>query len=808
MKRLQWGILVSLIGFFVVFSFLFLVTPVKAQQFVHAYTVKNTADTVVAGACGNGSGNSGPDCSLRGAIQAVNAIGSGVISFAIPASDPGCLSGVCTINLTQVLPDLSAPVSITGPGASLLTVRRNAGGSYRIFHITTAGLVSFSGMTISDGTGGISNDNAATVNISDCIISGNSTPVGLGGALYNNSTGAVTVSNSTMNGNSASRGGALFNNSTATMAVTNCTLSNNRSNGSSTVGGGGIYNNSTGTVNITNSTIRQNNAMGSGANSGSGGGIYNEGGTVNVVNSTIEQNGIGVPNGNASGGGIFNASGIVNVANSTVRGNYVGGVSGQNFGVSGSGGGIYNETGTANVTNSTLGNNIAEALGARTARGGGIFSNIGTLNVSNSTLSNNSCSGFPSPMMLGGGVFNAAGTFRVKSTIIALSRVVDQNGNQGTDPDASGTFASQGFNLIGKRDGSTGFTQSTDQTGTLAAPLDPKLAGSEAFNGGSTSTVALLLGSPAIDKGNSHCLTCGPGVLNTDQRDTGFARTFDDPAIPNAPGDDGTDIGAFEAQTSLVTRLANLSTRLLVQTGDNVLIGGFIITGTQPKKVMLRAIGPSLPFANKLANPTLDLFGPSGLIASNDDWMNSSPADKQAIIDSTIPPSNDLESAIVATLPANNTGYTAIVRGVNGGTGIGVVEAYDLDRAESKLANISTRGFVQTGDDVLIAGTIILGPNPQKVIVRAIGPSLSVAGKLENPTLEMRDKNGFLVGQNDNWVESPNKQAIIDSTIPPTNDLESAIVATLPANGASYTAILRGVNNTTGIAVVEVYALD
>jgi hypothetical protein len=146
---------------------------------------------------------------------------------------------------------------------------------------------------------------------------------------------------------------------------------------------------------------------------------------------------------------------------------------------------------------------------------------------------------------------------------------------------------------------------------------------------------------------------------------------------------------------------------------------------------------------------------------------------------------------------------------VNGGTGIGVVEAYDLDNsADSKLANISTRGFVQTGDNVLIAGTIVVGQAPQKVIVRAIGPSLSVAGKMADPTLELRDSNGALIDSNDNWKDSPNKQAIIDSTIPPTNDFESAIVATLPANNASYTAIVRGAGGTTGIAVVEVYALN
>ncbi|MEY2511744.1 MAG: hypothetical protein QOE26_2507 [Verrucomicrobiota bacterium] len=274
-------------------------------------------------------------------------------------------------------------------------------------------------------------------------------------------------------------------------------------------------------------------------------------------------------------------------------------------------------------------------------------------------------------------------------------------------------------------------------------------------------------------------------------------------------GYQGIDNVSINFSATTGTNLANLSTRLKVDTGDNALIGGFIITGTQPKKVIVRAIGPSLPFVGKLENPTLELHdGTGALLASNDDWMNSSPADKQAIIDSGIPPANDLESAIVRTLPANGAGYTAIVRGANNTTGIGVVEAYDLDRTiDSKLANISTRGLVQTGDNVLIAGTIVTGAAPQMVIIRAIGPSLPFAGKLADPTLELRDGNGGLLQANDNWKDSPYKQTIIDSGIPPTNDLESAIIAGLPGNGANYTAIVRGANNGTGIGLVEVYAL-
>jgi co-chaperonin GroES (HSP10) len=243
-----------------------------------------------------------------------------------------------------------------------------------------------------------------------------------------------------------------------------------------------------------------------------------------------------------------------------------------------------------------------------------------------------------------------------------------------------------------------------------------------------------------------------------------------------------------------------------VETGDNVLIGGFIITGTQPKKIIVRAIGPSLSsfLPGALADPILELHHSSGgLIFSNDNWRSNQEAQ---IIATGIPPSNDLESAIVATLQANSSAYTAIVSGVNNGTGIGLVEAYDLDRTvNSKLANISTRGFVQTGDNVLIGGLIVQGQNPLRVIVRAIGPSLPVPGALEDPTLELYNGNGALIASNDNW-RTDQEAEIIATGLPPSNDLESAIVRNL-ASG-NYTAIVRGVNNTTGIAVVEAYNLN
>jgi len=274
------------------------------------------------------------------------------------------------------------------------------------------------------------------------------------------------------------------------------------------------------------------------------------------------------------------------------------------------------------------------------------------------------------------------------------------------------------------------------------------------------------------------------------------------------PGQTSTPTPTPSVTPTPTTTLGNISTRLRVEIGDNALIGGFIITGTQAKKVIVRAIGPSLSaiFPGVLADPSLELHDSSGgLIRSNDNWRSDQ---EEEIVATGIPPSNDLESAIVATLPANGSAYTAIVRGGTDGTGIAVVEVYDLDRTvDSTLADISTRGLVQTGDDAMIAGTIVLGPGSERVLVRAIGPSLPVPGALGDPTLELRDANGTLLRANNDW-RSDQEAEIIATTIPPSNDLESALIETLPANGAAYTAIVRGANNGTGVALVEVYALN
>ena len=205
------------------------------------------------------------------------------------------------------------------------------------------------------------------------------------------------------------------------------------------------------------------------------------------------------------------------------------------------------------------------------------------------------------------------------------------------------------------------------------------------------------------------------------------------------------------------SQAVNLSTRMRVQTGDNVGIGGFIITGTAPKHVLLRAIGPSLTgsgVSNALADPVLELHGPGTFVTvTNNDWRDDQEAEIQA---TGIPPTNDLESAIVAMLTPG--AYTAIVRGNGNSTGVALVEVYDLDQAaSSKLANLSTRAFVSTGDNIVIAG-FILGGNSgdDRIVVRGIGPSLvTVTNALADPTLELRDSNGALLIANNDWQDDP-----------------------------------------------------
>ena len=256
-------------------------------------------------------------------------------------------------------------------------------------------------------------------------------------------------------------------------------------------------------------------------------------------------------------------------------------------------------------------------------------------------------------------------------------------------------------------------------------------------------------------------------------------------------------------------RLLNISTRMRVLSGERVLIGGFIISGADPKKVIIRGIGPSLGGAaitDPIPDPVLQLNRPGSSPVTNDNWRDTQ---EEEIQDSGVPPPDNAESAIVITLDPGV--YTAILSEKNNVAGVGLVEIFDLNsRAGSRLANISTRGFVDTGNNVMIGG-FIAGPaqvGPVTVLIRAIGPSLAgegVGDPLQDPTLELFDTNGTKIEANDDWKDT-DQAAIVATGAPPTDDAESALLTTLPAS--NYTAIVRGKDNTTGVALVEVYDIQ
>lgn len=253
--------------------------------------------------------------------------------------------------------------------------------------------------------------------------------------------------------------------------------------------------------------------------------------------------------------------------------------------------------------------------------------------------------------------------------------------------------------------------------------------------------------------------------------------------------------------------LSNVSTRAFAQQGDRVVIGGFIIKGGG-KRILIRGLGPSLTalgVPGALADPVLDMYdGTGALIASNTKWRSSSEIEIQQ---SGLAPSNDNESAIITSLPEG--AYTVVLQGANGTTGAALMEIFELNPQESsKIVNLSTRAYVETGDNVMIGGFIIGGNQPTSVIIRAIGPSLlqyGISDALLDPMLELHDNNGSLIFQNDNW-RTDQAQQILASGLAPSDDRESAIIATLPAG--SYTVIVRGAAGSAGSALVEVYSVS
>jgi hypothetical protein len=452
-------------------------------------------------------------------------------------------------------------------------------------------------------------------------------------------------------------------------------------------------------------------------------------------------------------------------------------------------------------------------VGNSSGRFGGAIVNSGVnkgtaaLTVTNCTIADNISSGDVS------GIYNTAsssyGSGIAKVTLSnTIFSVALGAGTSLYDDDQAGEVISLGSNL--SSDAGGGFLNAAGDRRNTNPKLDP---GGLRDNGGLTPTLALQANSPAIDAGNDK------NAPATDQR--GFSRVG------------RSDIGAFEFQKGIqpsatptptptltptpkpsptaipTAQSQNISTRLNVLMGDNVMIGGFIVTGTAPKKVIIRAIGPSIPVTGAMRDPILELHKPGGGVVVNDNWkINDSTGQSQEneIRATTVPPADDRESALVETLPPG--GYTALVRGKNGATGVALVEVYDLDSgANSQLANISTRGFVETGSDVMIGGFIV-GPRTAastKVVVRALGPSLPVNGALQDPLLELHNGNGTTMAINNNWRDDANAVEVQAVKLAPTDSRESALSRTL-APGA-YTALVRGINNTTGVGLVEVYNL-
>jgi CSLREA domain-containing protein len=492
-----FGRLVAVLGAFVTLNALG-IAPALAQVKLVVNSTGDAADISPRnGVCETVPGNR--VCTLRAAIQESNAqAGADSISFRIPTTDPyyDPTTGVSTIRLNTSLPTISDSVQITGPGADRLTVRpalpeEYKGSAFAVLAVSATGVVGLTGMTIKGGFADLP---------------------GIKG------------------------GGAVRNLSTGTVNITNCVLSDNRINYDGE-GGGAIYNASTGIINVTGSTLKRNDAFRDDYTVRYGGAIYNDIGTVNVTNSNF------FDNRSYLGGAVLNRSGVLTITASTFAENRAS-----------HGGAVVNVSGQLSVINSTFVNNIASNnADLRIGRGGAIWNQGGTLRVTNSTLTGNYA-------VFAAALYNSApGVAIVKSTIIAqnygggalgrgagVTSAVEWSDGFGVDPaapDVAGTFTSQGFNLVGVRDGSTGFTVATDSSGTLASPLVVKFdAKGLRNNGGPTPTIALTSGSPAIDKGTSLGIH---GVLSTDQRGGTFLRTVDK-GTANAAGGDGTDIGAYE----------------------------------------------------------------------------------------------------------------------------------------------------------------------------------------------------------------------------------------------------------------------
>ena len=979
-------------------------------------------------------------------------------------------------------------------------VARSSGGQARGAIVHPNGQLTITGSTFSDNVA-----NGRSDSIGGAIFATGGTLNAAGTAFTRNSAGA-TIDVSTSFGGAIALGtvtsaltNCTFTQNTAIgvvafgggiqqtagpMTLTDLTFTGNTAAASSSQGAGGaVY--SGGPLTVSNTTLTAN-SVSSSANLATGGAIQSGGG-LNISNSRLLGNFIGNNSFIAYGGVIFSDSqtarsitnttisdnytlaavalggpimlfgpGSTSITGCTLSGNYAESTSiDPRFSGAPTRGGVIYNAGSSDlqISNSTLSGNRATSAGS-SAQGGAIYNAANAnLKVNNSTIVGNLVRGLNNTEegigieSAGGGIYNeppqgetAGGTATLRHAIVA--------GNSATNfgPDLAHQFVSQGFNLIGNGDGSSGIVHGTngDQVGTTASPIDPRLAPLGDY-GGPTLTHALLPDSPARNAGDpAFPVTDLDPAISTDQRglprvrngridigayeapppavitapesgtrtngtptisgtaEPGFnvvvritdgttvftvtttadangnwsvnssalptgnysvvagaglgneanvpssnTRSFVADATPpvisgasdqtreatgpngasatysptatddfdgsvpvscsaasgstfpigstsvvcsatdavgntatstfivtvqdttpptitipaeivvyNEAGKNGANVAFDISATDVVdgpvtptvspasgslfrigtttvtvtatdssgnsatrtfnvtvrpTEMANISTRVPVGEGDNNAgIGGFIVRGSGARRVVVRAMGPSVNvngarLAGALHDPTLELYrsGEEEPIARNDNWQTSQEA---ALTGSTLAPGDPRESAILVDLPEGS--YTAVVRGAGGSTGIALVEVYALlTSGDGELGNISTRGQVLTVDNVLIGGVIVRGGDSERLLFRAIGPKLAERGvenALQDPTLELRDENGELLIRNDNWRDSQ-EQEIEDTNMAPEDDRESAIVATLA--GGNYTAVVRGNAETTGIGLVEVFSL-
>ena len=711
----------------------------------------------------------------------------------------------------------------------------------------------------------------ASLVVKSCTFTNNTAAEG--GALYNyGDTGTATmdVLNSTFSGgNSATGAGGAINNygagatGNATLRIVNTTISGNKANGD----GGGIYNTNnasaaTATTTLTNVTVTNNRADNNTDATGAGGGIRALSGTVSLKNTIVSGNFKGgspslVPDdingavnadysliGNTTGAGITGANNQLNV-------DPVLGALGNNGGptqthLPGSGSIAINNGSNALLPADTfdLDNdaNVAETLPVdqrgpgfprvvnTTVDIGAIEANyviavtagdsqhaiVGTAFTTNLKAkvseSGTSISGvsvtFTAPASGASGTFAGTGTNASNAIVsdasgFVTAPVFTANNTAGGPYDvfASATnFSSADFKLT-----NDAAPPSPTPTATATSTPTPTATATATATPTATAT-ATATASPTPTATATATPTATASATATATATATPTATATATAKPTAT--------ATATPTATPAQSLNISTRVRVDTGDKVMIGGFIIRGNLPKPVVLRGLGPSLvnsgiTAGSVLNDPVLELHGSSGaLITSNDNWRES--PQKSQIEGTVFQPTDDRESVILATLPP--AAYTVVLKGAGGTSGIGLVEVYDNNQAvDSDLANISTRGFVLTGNSVMIGGFTLGGNNnPTRMAVRALGPSLTAFGLsnvLADPTLELHNANGTIMVSNDDWQSDAASAALLTANGLALPDPKESGIFTSLAPPGQFTAIVAGKNGGIGIALVEIYNL-